>query len=61
MEPSWKGVKLFFVRRDDSVLGGRWRFTKGQARVKKLTDKDKEKDNQDPRLGRRNLDIGDIY
>lgn len=54
-------MKLFLLRRDVNTQGGKWRFRKGQARVKKLIIKDKERGNQDHSLGRRSAYIGDIY
>lgn len=61
LEHSWTGMKLFLLRRDVNTQGGKWRFRKGQARMKKLIIKDKERGNQDHSLGRRSASIGDIY
>lgn len=55
-------MKLLLVRRRDvNTQGGKWRFRKGQARMKKLIIKDKERGNQHHSLGRRSASISDIY
>lgn len=43
-----------------STAGREVEIHQGQARAKKLTIKDKEKDNQDPGLGKRYLHISDF-